>query len=84
MNAKMIRMKIEEGRTRPAQARALMGYDRKNPRCGNCKDFITSGHAQSRDSRSKPVRMYCSLGQFNVASGGCCDLWVGKDGETLK
>lgn len=80
----MIRMKIEEGRTRPAHARVLMGYDGRNPRCGNCKEFVASGHAQSRDSRSKPVQNYCALGQFNVTTGACCDLWIGKDGTTLK
>lgn len=83
-NPKYIRLKIEEGRTKPAHARVMMRYDGGNPRCGNCKEFITTGHAQSRDSRTKPVHKYCGLGQFNVAAGGCCDLWEGKDGSTLE
>lgn len=83
-NSKFIRLKIEEGRTKPSHAKVMMGYDGGNPRCGNCKDFITTGNALSRDSRSKPVHKYCGLGQFNVATGGCCDLWIGTNGDRLE
>ena len=55
--------------------RAKQGYDRRPPMCFNCAHFI-------KPQPKVPPR--CGIGGFVVSCHAVCDLWHGKNGETLE
>lgn len=61
--------------------RTAQGYERKPARCINCAHFKPSREATGKHPY---VQAMCGLGHFPVASGAICNLWVGKNGETLE
>lgn len=62
--------------------RAAVGFELNPARCINCQHFDPPIHGVPGKSQYKPP--LCGQMGLMVLPHSICDLWKGKDGETLK
>ena len=59
-----------------------VNYDKDAPRCINCKYHRKAG-LPALPGVTVPHKPKCKQHGFQVHDNGCCDSWVGKNGDTL-
>jgi hypothetical protein len=66
-----------------ARVKRTIGYDPDTPRCSTCRGYrapvlLSKGRGAGL---SDP---WCGVHAVPIRPVGCCDSWIGRDGETLE
>lgn len=80
------RLGTAKGKRVRRKARAAQGFELNPPRCLNCSHlqppkFGVPGSPNGGGYQY--TAMACKIGNFQVKAWSICDLWTGRDGETL-
>lgn len=64
------------------QRKAAVAFELNPPRCINCQNYEPPMHAVPGKTTYLPPR--CGALSFAVKPSSICDIWTGRDGETIE